>query len=390
MGDIDFSPYSGAQNILTLHESLEKVFDKVIFHKQEKKAIYGILRILELGFIWSPLARAEMVVQHEVFGHGYRIRDIGSNRVKVEGYQIDMPPPYGQGGGVTRYSFNTDLTSFQEIAISIAGVEASTILANRLKMKWMESLILDTKKASLYLQSYLDLTNYILSMEDSFLFPDTGHDIKSYIYWLNNTYYEDELKSSDLKEAVIVNFLDPMIYYSIGSFFYYIFTGKDIKIPMIDIKGVKFLPNFRLGLAPYGPEYFLENFFSYKNRAIYSYLRAGNYNNNTFWGIGLEYPKLYEFNLNTIGFRFDLFHQPKIYSKEAMTIFDRVQVGYTSEELNHMIYGMAANIIYDRRFSKKSNISIFTEIGYKTEGFIPGFSLEKGPIFRLGIGLCSF
>ena len=77
MGDIDFSPYSGAQNILTLHQSLEKAFSYVIPHKQEKKAIYAILRILELGFIWGPLARSEMVVQHEVFGHGYRIRDIG-------------------------------------------------------------------------------------------------------------------------------------------------------------------------------------------------------------------------------------------------------------------------------------------------------------------------
>ncbi|NGX33492.1 MAG: hypothetical protein K1060chlam4_01562, partial [Candidatus Anoxychlamydiales bacterium] len=320
MGDIDFSPYSGAQNLLTLHESLEKAFSYVIPYKQEKKVIYAILRILELGFVWGPLSRAEMVVQHEVFGHGYRIRDIGSSRAKVKGYQIDMPPPYGGGGGGTKYSFNSDLTSFQEIAISLAGVEASAILANRLKMKWMESLKLDARKASLYLQSHLDLTNYVLSMEDSFLFADTGHDIKSYIYWLNNTYYEDEITCSDLKEAVLVNFLDPMMYYSIGSFFYYIFTGKDIKIPMIDIKGVKFLPNLRLGLAPYGSECFLENFLSYKNRAIYSYVRVGNHNNNTFWGVGIEYPKLYEFNLNTIGFRADLFHQPKIYSKEAMTI----------------------------------------------------------------------
>ena len=390
MGDIDFSPYSGAQNLLTLHESLEKAFSYVIPNKQEKKAIYAILRILELGFIWGPLARAELVVQHEVFGHGYRIRDIGSNRAKVSGYQIDMPPPYGEGGGVTRYSFSSDLTSFQDIAISSGGVEASAILANRLKMKWMESLRLDPKKASLYLEAHLDLVNYVLSMEDSFWFSDTGHDIKSYIFWLNNTYFEDELKTSDLKDAAIVNLLDPMMYYSIGSYFYYIFTGNDIKIPMIDIKGVKFLPNFRLGLAPYGPEYFLENFLSYKNRAIYSYLRVGNHNNNTFWGVGIEYPKLYEFNLNTIGFRFDLFHQPKIYSKEAMTIFEEIQVGYTPQELNKMIYGISANIVYDRKFSKKSNISIFTEIGYKTDGYIPGFSLEKGLIFRLGIGLCSF
>ncbi|NGX34856.1 MAG: hypothetical protein K1060chlam1_01215 [Candidatus Anoxychlamydiales bacterium] len=390
MGDLDFSPFSGAQNILTVHESLEKSFGYIFKNKPEKNAIYSLLRIVELGFIWGPLARAEMVVQHEVFGHGYRVRDIGSDRAKVFGYKIDMPPPYGDGGGVTKYRFNSNLTSFQEIAISAGGVESTAILASRLKMKWMESLRLDPKKASLYLQSHLDLLNYGYSLKDNFLFADTGHDIESYIFWLNNTYYDDELKISDLKRAVAVNFLDPMMYYAIGAYFYYIFTGSDIKIPMITIKNVKFLPNVRLGLAPYGIEYFIENFLSYKNRAIYSYLRVGNHNNNTYFGVGLEYPRLCEFNLNTIGFRADLYHQPKIYSKEAMTIFEGLQVGYTKEELDEMIYGAAFSIIYDRKFSKKSDMSIFTEIGYKTDGFLPGFSVEKGVVFRLGIGLGSF
>ncbi len=48
--------------------------------------------------IWYPLSEFEVTLQHEVFGHGYRIRDIGSNIVKVQGYEFDPPFPYGDGG----------------------------------------------------------------------------------------------------------------------------------------------------------------------------------------------------------------------------------------------------------------------------------------------------
>ncbi|NGX62818.1 MAG: hypothetical protein KR126chlam6_00218 [Candidatus Anoxychlamydiales bacterium] len=388
--DIDFSPYIGAENLLTFHESIEKFLNWSLPIKPEMKFLYVSARLLEMFLFWQPLSELELVVQHEVFGHGYRIRDIGSSRVKVRKYKIDLPQPYGKGGGATNYNFNSDLTSFQVTAISSAGVEATAILANRIKMKWALSLRVDPKKSILYFQAQHDLTNYVLSMDNSIFFADTGHDIEGYLIWLNNTYTDDNLTKSDLKIASLINFVDPTTYYTIGAFFYYIFTGKDISFPMIKIKDVRFLPNLRLGLTPFGPEYYLENFMSYKNRAIYSYFRAGKHNNNTYFGLGFEYPNLYKFNLNTLGFRADIFYQPKIFSKSALFIFDNVQVGYSETDLNKMRFGISSYLIYDRKFSKKHEISFFSEVGYKSNGYVAGFSLKKGLIFRLGIGLGSF
>jgi len=196
MADTDFSSYAGAENILSAHMGLEYVENKFLPIPKEKKVIYSLERIGELILFWSPLSELEIVLQHEVFGHGYRVRDIGSSIVTVEKYKIKTPYPYGSGGGATYYSFNSDLTSFLETAISAAGVEASAVLANRLKMKWFSSLRLDPKKAFLYLSAQQDLTSYVYSMNDSLIFANDGHDIESYIYWLNNSYYDDHLSKN--------------------------------------------------------------------------------------------------------------------------------------------------------------------------------------------------
>jgi len=150
------------------------------------------------------------------------------------------------------------------------------------------------------------------------------------------------------------------------------------------------LPNLRLGLAPYGLEYYFENFMSLRDSAIYSYFRMGSHNNNTYWGLGLEYPAVYKAELTKLGFRLDFYRQPKIYYKEGFYVFENIQVGYSEEDLNKMITGMSAYLIFDKRLSIKSDLSLYAEIGYKTNGFIPGQSLKNSLIFRLALGWNAF
>lgn len=389
MGDIDFSSYSGAEDILTFHQGLECGIDSLFKIKNEKK-IFGILRrTCGMVLIWYPLSEFEIVVQHEVFGHGYRVRNLGSDIARVEKYEFDAPFPYGDGGGATLYEYST-LTTFDKTLISAGGVESTAVLANRLKMKWISDLRLDPRKLFLYLEAEQDLTSYVYSMNDSIIFENDGHDIESYLFWLNNTYYTDHLSKDDIKKSVLINLVDPTTYYCVGSFFYYIFSGKDMKIPTINIKNLRILPNLRLGLAPYGLEYYLESFMSNTNVPIYSYFRIGNHNQRTFWGFGLEYPGLLKLNLWKIGFRFDLFRQPKIYFKNAMFEFERIQFGYSEEDLRRMIYGVYSSLIIEKRFSNKSYFSVYVEGGYKTNGFIPGQALRESIIFRLGLGFDTF
>ena len=388
--DTNFSPYSGSENILFVHEGMQYLVGKTFPHKKEKKPISILVRLGAMIFIWQPLTELELVTQHEVFGHGYRIRDIGLDRASVVKYKIKAPIPYSDGGGATVYNFSSKLTSFQETAISAGGVEATAILANRLKMKFMESLRLDPKKAMLYLGAEQDLTAYVLSLNDSVIFANEGHDIKGYLKWLNITYLDDDLSTGQITKAALINFIDPMTYYSIGAYFYYIFTGKDIKIWTINYKNLKFLPNARLGLAPYGLEYYLENFLLYKESPIYTYFRIGNHNDNTFWGAGLEYRKLLKFNQNNLGFRFDFYRQPKIYSKEGITTWENIQVGYSEDDLKKMCFGTSFYLIFDKNISKKLDLAFHFEIGYKTDGFIQGESLKATPIVRVGLNVGNF
>lgn len=389
MGDIDFSSYSGAEDLLSMHECLEYSADKIFYKINEKKGLGFLKRATGIILVWSPLSEFEIVLQHEVFGHGYRIRDIGKKIVHVTDYHIDAPFPYGEGGGATNYSFNT-MTTFDEIAISEAGVESTAILANRLKMKWMCDQRLDPRKLFLYLNGEHDLTAYVYSMDDSVIFSNDGHDIESYLFWLNNTYYRDPISKNDLKKAVLINFVDPMTFYCFGSFFYYLFTGKDMKIPTIKIKNLRMLPNLRLGLAPYGLEYFFENFMSYKNSPIYSYFRIGKHNQRTFFGLGIEYPDLFKFDLWKIGFRCDLFRQPKFYFNDGGFEDGGIQFGFTEEQLRKMIFGVSSSIIINKRPTKDSRISFYGEAGYKTNGFVMGQALRDSFIFRLGLGFDTF
>jgi len=391
MGDIDFSPYSGAENLLSLHEALEYGFDNVFKKKKNEKYFYRSLKKLSgIILVWYPLSEFEIVVQHEIYGHGYRIRDIGSNIAIVDDYKIKTPFPYGAGGGATNYYYSSDLTSYGENSISCGGVEATAILANRLKMKWLIDSRLDPRKLFLYLQAQQDLTSYVYSMNDSVIFANEGHDIEGYLFWLNNTYYNDFLSKEDIKKAALVNLVDPMTYYCIGSFFYYIFSDRDIKIPTINIKKIKMLPNLRMGLAPYGLEYYLENFMSYDDEPIYCYLRRGKHNKKRFWGLGLQWPGLFKYKFNKIGFRVDFYRQPKIYFKKGFEIFENVQAGYSEEDLKKRIYGFYSSLIFDKKIFKEHNISLHIEGGYKTKGFMPGQALRNSIIFRLGLGFNTF
>jgi len=390
MVDKDFSPYAGGENILTLHETVEYISSKYLKIPKESKLFYNFIRLAEEAFIWYPLSEFEMVLQHEVFGHGYRIRDINSNSVWVYKYKIKVPFPYGKGGGETSYFYSENLTDFGKLSLDLGGVESTAVLANRLKMKWSTSLFTNPKKAFLYILTQQDLTNYVYSMDDSIFFTDNGDDIESYIHWLNIIYYNDDLKKEDLKKAVLLNFFDPTTFYSLASIFVYIFTGKDMPFYMIGTNDFKFLPNLRLGLAPYGLDYYLENFMSYKQSPMYAYLRFGKYNSNFYYGGGLEYPAVYKSDCTKIGFKFDFYRQPKIYFKKGLSTHDGIQTGYSPKELNKMTLGCLTALIFEKRLSRKSSTSFYAECGYKTKGYIMGQSLKNGFIFRIALGLNSF
>jgi hypothetical protein len=391
--DIDMSPYAGGEDLLMPTRMLERTtgwfFAKSPAFYSRKGWARGV-RLLEEFLVWLPVNCLATVTQHEVFGHGYRLRDIHhTGRAKVDGYGLDAPPPYGDGGGYTSYKVYSQFTLTENSAVAGAGVESTGILSSLTKLKWIEAKRVDPRQAFLYLFCLYDLPIYVGTID---LVGDfEGHDIKGYIDSVDYTYPERLMRVSKLKALSWINLADPFTYYAIYSLFRYIDVGKETRIPMI---GGCYLPNFRLGLTPFGPEVFFENYFRLTNgQPIYGYVKGGKHSGNGYAGVGVYGPRLKRWGEFDLGLRVDLWSQPKLLLGPGRVPFDQIDLSappnpdepiYSEQEQHERSMGMAASLI--GAIKKGEWLGFEAELGYKARGFLPGYSLRSFPTVRLSLG----
>lgn len=388
--DIDFSPYAGGEDILTFQHALVVGEDKLVGRPPSwTNFVNGMGRFLEM-IPWGITNTYLMITQHEIFGHGYRLRDIGPLYAKNIRYK------YKWYGAATYYKPTHRLTTSLQTTIASGGVEGTAILANRLRLKWLASGHIDGREATLYTQSQQDITNYTLSMK--ILGPDhEGHDISMYIYFLNATYRPyGHLTKKQLEKWVLINYLDPFTYFAYISWFKFISSGTPFNLPMIPIGDYKYMPSVRLGLAPFGPEYFLENFLVKDGKPIYFYIKGGSFAKNNYFGFGIEQPYLFHWKGFDIGYRLDAWRQPHVLFKKgelnAEQVFELksqnepVPQLYSSSTLHKQSLGISLYAIIQKQI-KESHFYYFFEPGFKTKGFLPGEALRAAPIVRLGFSI---
>ncbi len=387
--DIDFSPYAGGENILFIHRAIERGEGYFIGRSPaaySTSASARFFRFCELYMGWLPVNYLAVVAQHEVFGHGYRLRDIGRG-TKVEGYSFNTPPPYGPGGAATSYNLGPSFTTTDESAVALGGVESTAILAQLTKFKWLESRFIDPRQTVLYLLSQHDLNLYIGTLDTDEEDLD-GHDIHSYIQSLNYTYTEGAISSSQLRALSWINLADPFTYFSIYAWFRYFLSGKETHIPMIPLFNMGYLPTIRLGLAPYGPEFYFENYLLNGKRPLYFYLKGGSHSDNGYGGCGFYAPSIFAIKKWFIGCRFDAWREPKLLLEPGAIPFDEIDFDadpnpsaplYPYSEQHAMRFGGAASLII--AYHNRSGFEV--ELGYKSKGFLPGYSLRSSPTARL-------
>jgi len=395
LADIHFSPYAGGADLLFATRLVEAAED-YWFHKSHSKSPQArSMRLSELISVWLPLNYMAMLLQHEFFGHGYRIRDLGSSRARVAGYQFGWPPPYGGGGGATAYEITGAFTSSEETAVAAGGVEATAILANETKWTWLTNRILDARQSLLYLLSQHDIAFYISSIKVVRSHTDQdfgGHDIDAYLRWLNWTYPEKHLSSSRLRSLSWIGLLDPFTIYAIWAWFHYLSSGRDTKIPMIRTWSAGYLFSARLGLTPFGPEYFVENYLAGKNgRMYYFYLKAGRHAFNNYYGVGFFAPTICRAGRWDFGMRLDIWRQPKLLLQPGALLLpdipERVRPSTSSPLYSyaerHTIkngFSLSATLLWQW----KESCGFEGEFGGKTRGFLPGYSLWGAPTVRGG------
>ncbi len=158
---------------------------------------------------------------------------------------------------------------------------------------------------------------------------------------------------------------------------------------MIPIGEYGYLPGFCLGLTPFGPEYYLENYLLKGNEPIYAYLRYGRHAGHIYPGIGLEHPSLlWHGEKTTVGVRVDGWYRPhaafndKEYSYKSLSEKWERQETLPPSPYDPKV-GLAASIMLRKQFG--SSGSLFCRLEEKQSGFLPGESLEAAVTVRGGI-----
>ena len=196
------------------------------------------------------------------------------------------------------------------------------------------------------------------------------------------------LKKKSLLNGSKISYLDPFLFYSAYSILRYIESGNELKIWSIDFYNMGFIPSLKMGLTPFGPEYFFENYVKFKNRPFYFYVKAGQHSDNYYLGTGAWVPKFYQWDTWSLGWKIDIWRQPTLLLNQGniptLAIdFDEEPDPedpiYSYEEQSRKSNGMAASLTLAR--SGKTGIE--AEVGCKTQGYLPGYNLTFAPIFRL-------
>ncbi|HSX20572.1 MAG TPA: hypothetical protein VLG38_05565 [Gammaproteobacteria bacterium] len=272
-----FSPYTGAALNLSAFHAYIYVDDTWFPSSENEETVpWFVARTLKLG-AEELLSELLMVVQHEIFGHGYRLREYHFSDV---GYRIGIG--YGSTGFLDS-EFNT-LPYPKRAAVAAAGMEANAIFSQQIRQKWITSDQVDRREATLYLITTLDQSEYILGVEDDLMYM--GNDVNAYVFDVNTWYGNNRLSKSKLGLYALWDYLDPSLYVGLYSMAKYLVNGAPhLKMATFDVGNYKYIFCPRLLLAPFGPEFQLQNYLVTPGQKLWNVnVRYGNNSQIHSWG----------------------------------------------------------------------------------------------------------
>lgn len=379
MVDPHFSPYSGSANLLFAQQLLIDADDAIFKSNNNKDSTSKVWGRTAEQLIFLSINGFADVVQHEVFGHGYRLRELGYTPKK---YTFETELLLFWGGATYFTEKEIDSMRVGEMtAVVVAGLEAESIMARDLKMHWIGEGEIEGRLAACYIQAQQSLFWYTLITHLGKLKGDvpSGNDIQAYMFYHNHSYPDGELTRGKLLRWASFNWLDPMTFYAYYSYFYYIAEGKPWSFPMISLgSDLKYLPNVKIGYAPYAPEAYLENFFLHQGNPLYFYFKGGKRS----FGFGIAYDHLYTNRRGSVGFRFDGWNQAVFNTPATMSELEITNSAYRPS-LNQRRWGAALS--FTGKLNVFSKLALFGELGGKTSGYLPGYALDKALTARIGL-----
>ena len=343
---------------------------KIIKRKSNfSKVINPIFRFSNLFFTNYLFIDYAMTMNHERFGHGYRMLEAGG---AIEKIVYNMPPPFTNEFSYISLNRPSNFTQQQELMVNLGGSETNLILTDLMRKNILLENRFNYNFGLAYLYGSNDMPGYTAFVSNPYSDPN------SYRRNINMLYGSESLtKDKMLVYSLIAQLTDPMNFYAFKSVFYdYIIKGKhSSKVGMINLGNkLKYLPRYRFEYTPYGPELVYQNYFKLDSKLLllsFSHSDPALPNSKRFattiWNI--KPTNHLSFNLSG-----QVWNQPYIqfYKSDELLV---------SEGFGGLLLTTAN---YD--LNRKKHFYGFTiQLGYKSTGFALGEKIDKGIIFRAGM-----
>lgn len=342
-------------------------------------------KLLGIGYRATKLASIDFLVDyltvittHEVFGHGFRYREM---RFENNSFSVRLPPPLGVWGGFARRgnrTVNSRTGIHEDIAMTLAGSEGSRQLSNLIRDHWVESRRYSYREALLYLTSFHDFTGYL------FTTPSTigSGDPSLYLRQTNGAYgFNDPtsypLSLEKVKRQNLLNLLNTWSMMSIYTLSRdYLWKGKDrSRLPTLSFRygpsrHLYYLPSLRTGFAPFGMEWYGEHFFWLGRYTFQVSHRHGDGRLAKWSGFGLHLFDLIKTQRLWMGVEADAWNQPELILTDGPTAG-----------------GWGGSLKVSGGLTLHNSLGLHLSLGYKTAGYLEGEVLDASPIIRLGLML---
>ncbi|PYR79066.1 MAG: hypothetical protein DMF87_12180 [Acidobacteria bacterium] len=333
-------------------------------------------RIFKHIFFDAPQEHLLLVFDHEVFGHGARLRERFNGPIE---YGFHLPWPYGGGGAETAYVFDREPTPYERLAVSAGGMEATGVVAAIVANHAFADGRIRSRDALRYFTFEIDTLRYIATTGKEG--GDPGNDVGDFLRTYNglaDAAGAPHLTARRLRQQALAGLANPMLAYAaFGVARYWSSGAPDVAVPALSIGDVRYLPMFRYRLAPYGTEWALVNALAGRMRPTEIELRFGEAPQSTPWGIGVRQRDIVKWNRWTIDGAVDVWSQPPVGSSDAQHLALDPRIGTR----------VGGRINYAVTRSSGSPATLILDIGVKSGGYIPGEPLGGGLTARAGVGL---
>jgi len=334
-------------------------------------------RLAKHAFFDAPQEQLLLVFDHEVFGHGARLRERFDGPI---GYHIQPPSPYGGGGGVTSFVLDREPTPYEELAVSAGGMESTSVVAALVAERAFADRTWHARDALRYLTFELDPLWYIAGTKDE---EEAGHDVGDFLRTYNTAATAAgarPLTPRTLRRESLIGLANPMLAFAAYGVARYWWNGAtDVAVPALSVAGVRYLPLFRYRLTPFGTEWSLVNALGGRVRPTEVEVRIGQSMDTRTWGVGARQREVAKWAGWAVDAAVDVWRQPPV---------DAFGVG--SPAFAPRVGARAGGRIghpFTPVWFGSSRARIVVDVGVKTAGYLPGDPLRGGVVARAGIGV---